>query len=314
MVDPCIRFFRSLGAALLLLVATSSPAIAQAPPVYFEPATAPAQPDEILLDSPRSGDLPPESWLRQNGYLQVRNVGQATLLAFRPAADRATGEAVIVAPGGGFLTLSMENEGWAVAQALADQGIAAFVLKYRLLPTPGSFDVFSREMQIGRAGGKVSFSPPADTPPEALADARAALRYVRAHAASYGVAPDKVGMMGFSAGGFLTLSAALDLPADERPAFIAPIYPNMAARSVPPNAPPMFVAIASDDFLLSDSAFGLIRSWRDAKRPVEFHLYQAGGHGFGLGTFGSVTSGWFESFLRWRAFNRRCPANAACKP
>ena len=77
-----------------------------------------------------------ESWFRQDGRPFVRNVTQATLQPFLPDPSKATGAAVIVAPGGGFLMLSMDNEGWAVARALADQGIAAFVLKYRLRPTP----------------------------------------------------------------------------------------------------------------------------------------------------------------------------------
>ena len=80
--------------------------------------------------------MAPESWFRQDGKPFVRNVTRATLQPFLPDPAKATGVAVIVAPGGGFLMLSMDNEGWAVARALADQGIAAFVLKYRLRPTP----------------------------------------------------------------------------------------------------------------------------------------------------------------------------------
>jgi acetyl esterase/lipase len=290
--------------AASIMAACATPAIAQPSALHLEPADAPAKAGEIALDSPRSIDVPAETWLRQSGYLQVRNVSRATLLPFLAPAHRATGEAVIVAPGGGFLGLAIENEGWAVAQALADSGITAFVLKYRVLPTPASFTTFRDEMLAVRSGGKASFAPPADTPERSFADARAALRYVRTHAASYGIDPARVGMMGFSAGGFLTLTAALGLPAAERPAFIAPIYPHMAARDVPPDAPPMFVAIADDDFLLGDASMGLISAWHRARRPVEFHLYQKGGHGFGLGAAGTTTDGWFPAFLRWMAFNR----------
>ena len=265
----------------------------------FEESTAPRKLGEIKLDTPKSNDTPPESWLTDRGYFQVRNVQQATLLPFLPPAHLATGDAIIVAPGGGFRGLAIENEGWAVAQALADRGITAFVLKYRVLPTPPSFVTFRQGVLAAMRGESSPFAPPADTPERSLVDAAGALRYVRDHAMSYGIDPARVGMMGFSAGGFLSLTAALQLPADQRPAFIAPIYPRMAARSVPADAPPMFVAIAADDFLIGDGSLGVISSWLRAKRPVEFHLYQSGGHGFGLGFAGTPTAGWFDAFLRW---------------
>jgi acetyl esterase/lipase len=105
--------------------------------------------------------------------------------------------------------------------------------------------------------------------------------------------------MGFSAGGFLTLSTITDGGAD-KPAFAAPIYPNMAAISVPDDAPPMFVAIASDDFLLTrEKGLPLIDSYRAAGKPVEFHLFASGGHGFGLGVPGTPPAAWPEAFLRW---------------
>ncbi|MEH3035446.1 MAG: alpha/beta hydrolase [Sphingomonas adhaesiva] len=291
--------------ALAALIATPlAAAAAQVPVPHFAPAPTPVKAGEITLSTPRSRDLPAENWFRDGGYYQVRNVGQATLLPFIPPANLATGEAVIVAPGGGFRGLAIENEGWAVAQALADRGIAAFVLKYRLLPTPTSFDAFRDGVAAAMVGKPSAFPPPADTPDRALEDAAAGLRYVRAHADDYGIDPARVGMMGFSAGAFLTLTTVLKLPPADRPAFIAPIYPRMTARDVPADAPPMFVAIAADDFLM-DPSLGLISSWYRAKRPVEFHLYQQAGHGFGLGRPGTSTAGWFDAFLRWREQNRR---------
>ena len=301
---------RLLAALLVGLAASPVAAVAQ-PALYMEQAAAPAQPGEIALATGRTPGTPPESWFRQNGYLQVRNVSEASLVAFLPPAHLATGEAVIVAPGGGFLALAIENEGYAVARALAEHGIAAFVLKYRLLPTPASLDAYREGAIALRSGGKATFGPPQDTPAPALRDAAAALEYVRAHANGYGVDPAKVGMMGFSAGGFLTLSAALQLPAGERPSFIAPIYPRMAAREVPADAPPMFVALADDDFLFADGSLGLITSWHRARRPVELHLYQAGGHGFGLGRQATTTDQWFPAFLRWMDHNRTPAAQRA---
>ncbi|WP_157099149.1 alpha/beta hydrolase [Novosphingobium rosa] len=273
-------------------------------PLLFAPANAPHLEGEITLPSPHATNTPPESWLRQTGDLQVRNIQQATLLPFLPPRHLATGEAVIVAPGGGFLGLAIQDEGYDVARALAARGIAAFVLKYRVLPTPADFGTFMREMIAGRSGKPTTIRPPEDTPDFSLQDARAALVYVRAHGDDWGIDKSRVGMMGFSAGAFLTISAALKLPASERPVFIAPIYPKMVARDVPADAPPMFVAIADDDFLMAPGTLGLIESWHKAHRPVEFHLFQTGHHGFGLGAPGTTTAGWLDSFVRWLDMNR----------
>ena len=85
-------------------------------------------------------------------------------------------------------------------------------------------------------------------------------------------------------------------------AFIGPIYGGMGPVDVPKDAPPMFTAIASDDFLFRGQ-FGVVQSWYDAGRPVEFHLYQNGGHGFGLGYPGNTANGWFPVFLHWLDVN-----------
>jgi acetyl esterase/lipase len=209
-----------------------------------------------------------------------------------------------VAPGGGFLGLAIEKEGWDVARWFANHGVAAFVLKYRVLPTPTSQAEFADKLSRMIKGEKTDMSPPDDTPPEALADGLAALRHVRAHAAEFGVDPARIGFMGFSAGGFLTRSVVANAGTD-MPAFAAPIYPNMRPMAVPDNAPPMFVAIASDDFLIgmADGQTALIDSYRKAGKPIEFHLFQRGGHGYGLGNAADTTSQWPELMLRWLDVN-----------
>src|SRR5690606_3234777 len=101
----------------------------------------PAQPGAIPLGTgPLPGATRPESWHRKYERVFARNVTEATLTPFLPDPDKATGAAVIVAPGGGFRSLSMENEGWDVARALNRHGVAAFVLKYRLNQTPADLD------------------------------------------------------------------------------------------------------------------------------------------------------------------------------
>lgn len=291
--------FTLLAAALLSCAATS--AFAQAGPVptfRYDPAAVPPQPGAIDLPVARPAPDRSEEWFLHNGMLTVRNVAQPTLTPVLPVGA-STGVAVIVAPGGGFTSLSMENEGWKVARWLANQGIAAFVLKYRLVATPKGLGVFQDEFNRMIRGEKVSFATPQDTPPEALADGLAALRHVRANAARYGIDPRRIGFMGFSAGGMLTRSIVSEAGSD-MPAFVAPIYPRMLPMTVPDNAPPMFVAMASDDFLLArTNSFGLIDSWRAAKRPVEFHLLANGGHGFGYGRPGTASEGWLKTFHRW---------------
>src|SRR3954466_5447601 len=142
--------------ALLAACLLAPPALAQSPD--RAPATRapndkmvaieiPAQPDAIELGTgPLPGATAPESWHTQYGSKFARNVTVATLTPFLPEASKASGAAVIVAPGGGFRTLSMENEGSNVARALAERGVAAFVLKYRLNQTPADLPGFERLM------------------------------------------------------------------------------------------------------------------------------------------------------------------------
>ena len=105
-------------------------------------------------------------------------------------------------------------------------------------------------------------------------------------------------MVGFSAGAMLTMTTALTAQ-DARPAFIGNIYGSLGPVTVPADAPPMFVALAADDPLFGNSGFGLIESWQAAHRPVEFHLYEQGGHGFGMYPKETTSTGWFDAFVRW---------------
>ncbi len=282
--------------ALLALAALLAAMPAMAQTRTFTAIEAPPQPGEVVIGDPKAPNR--EQWMLRDGTVDVRNVTRATLTPVLPVGP-GSGAAVIVAPGGGFLGLAIEDEGWKVARWLANHGIAAFVLKYRVLPTPRDNAVFQDSLARAMRGEKTGVAPPDDTPPEALADGIAALRYVRGHAGEYRIDPKRVGFMGFSAGGFLTRSVVADGGAD-RPDFAAPIYPNMKPMKVPADAPPMFVTIAADDFLLQRSGgFGLIDSYRAAGRSIEFHLLADGGHGFGLGKAGTASEGWIERFYTW---------------
>jgi acetyl esterase/lipase len=254
----------------------------------------------VDLPAPAATNRSTESWGYDGDTLFIRNVSQPTLTPVLPASGTETGAAVIVAPGGGFFGLAIDKEGCQVARWLAERGIAAFVLKYRLNATPGSEDQFKTELGRLLRGEKVSFSLSEEVPPEAAADGLAALRHVRRNAGRYKIDSARVGFMGFSAGGFLT-GTMVARGGDDVPAFAAPIYPRMGPLIVPDNAPPMFVAIGQKDFELKGPGFPLIDSYRAAGKPIEFHFFSDDEHGFGMGVKGKTSEGWPMLFYQWLA-------------
>ena len=284
-----------IGAAVLAL---GAPAAAQND--AMTPISIPAETNAIVLGTgPLPGAPGPESWYRQYDRNFARNVTVATLTPYLPDPTTASGSAVIVAPGGGFRTLSMENEGSDVARALAARGVAAFVLKYRLIPTPSDPAAFEQAMRAMFAGARRPSSGPVTPSMDAqLADSRAAFALIRKRSAEWHIDPARIGMVGFSAGAMLTLQTALRAP-DAKPAFIGIIYGPLEPVTVPPDAPPMFVALAADDPLFGGRGTGLVQSWMAAKRPVEFHLYEQGGHGFGMYQKETTSTGWFGAFVKW---------------
>lgn len=299
----------SLLVFAVTLFAFAVSATAQDGTIY--PLEAPAEPNAIPLGTGGvEGQTAPETWFRQWGDPMARNISTATLTPFLPEPDKANGAAVIVAPGGAFRWLSMGNEGWEVAEALAERGIAAFVLKYRLQPTPESLDGFRDSMEQLFAAAGASSDAERDEKPSSplrwdlsnqLKDAEAAYALIVERAGEWGVDTDRLGMIGFSAGAGLTMHSALNSKTMKL-AFIAPIYGGMGPVEVPADAPPMFNVIATDDFLFRGQ-FGVVKSWFDAGRPVEFHLYQNGGHGFGLGNPDRTSNRWFDAFTHWLEVN-----------
>jgi acetyl esterase/lipase len=228
----------------------------------------------------------------------VRNVSRPTLTPFLPDPSKATGAAVIIAPGGAFKVLSMDGEGWSVAKWLADHGIAAFVLKYRLNTTSEDDAVFLKEILKAFAGA-ASIGVGDLKEPRATQDASAAIRHVRANAAKWRIDPKRIGLMGFSAGAITTLNTVLQAKPADRPDFIGYIYGPMTAVQVSGDAPPMFAALAVDDPLFGGQGFGIVEAWRSAKRPVELHAYETGGHGFGMGKPGSTSTQLMDQFYAW---------------
>jgi len=302
MQQQLTKFLRSMVFGLICL--NSAAVFAQDGKMY--PMDAPNEPGAIPLNTGGVENQPAqESWFRQWGDPMARNITKATLTPFLADPKKANGTSVIVAPGGGFMWLSMKNEGWEVAESLAARGINAFVLKYRLQPTADSLEAFETQMnqrfaEAAKPANERPARPQWDLKNQ-LQDVEAAYDLINSRAKEWNVDMKKIGMMGFSAGAGLTMATTLQSQ-KVKLAFIAPIYGGMNAVEIPKNAPPMFVAIAADDFLFHGEA-GLIKSWYDAKIPVEFHLYQNGGHGFGLGNPDRTSNKWFESFMYWLEVN-----------
>ncbi len=233
----------------------------------------------------------------------VTNVVNPTLTVFLPEADKANGTAVIICPGGGFHALSINSEGVDVAKWLTARGVTAFVLRYRLVQT-GEDGVKEVMAKMGRTPANID-KDNVNVVPLAVADGLVALSYVRKHAADFGVNPNRIGFMGFSAGGTVTVSVAFQYTAETRPDFVAPIYVYLGAvkpADVPKDAPPMFIVAATDDQLgLAPDSVKLYSQWIAAKKSAEMHLYSKGGHGFGMRKQNLPSDQWIDRFGEWLA-------------
>jgi acetyl esterase/lipase len=302
------RAIASILTTALLLVGTTTVAAGQTPqlPKFppFKRIATPAEPGATALyegTAPGSeGATQIEMWDEIMGERVVRNVTHPTLTPFLPEPSKATGAAVIVAPGGAYYMLSMDNEGYPVARALAEKGIAAFVLKYRLDATPADEREFEA-LAAARFGAAAKAGADKVAPikqPLAVKDAIAALAYVRAHAVAWHVDAQRVGLLGFSAGAMTALEATLQSAA-ARPNFTGLIYGPMTPVSATGPLPPLFLALAADDPLFGNSGFGIVDSWKHSGATVELHYYEKGGHGFGLHHQGTTSDLWLEQFASW---------------
>ena len=200
-----------------------------------------------------------------------------TITLYRPAQEKATGASVVICPGGGYGALAIDHEGKQIAEWLNGVGIAGIVLKYRLGPRYHH--------------------------PAMLQDAGRAIRTVRARAKEWSLDPKRVAILGFSAGGTVAAAAGFGYKPESRPAFVAPIYAAVAAMKnapVPSDAPPMFLAAATDDQLnLAPDSIQLYTQWTAAHKSAELHMYAKGGHGFGMRQQGIPTDHWIERFGEW---------------
>lgn len=229
----------------------------------------------------------------------VYNVADPTLTVFRPTDPNGT--AVVICPGGGFQALSIDSEGFDVAKWLNQKGVTCFVLKYRLVES--KTDDPTRELASRRENPKQREAETLPVIRLAMADGLKALEYVRKHASEYSIRPDRIGIIGFSAGGTVTASVAYNYTPETRPDFAAPVYLQydwVIRNGVPADAPPMFLLAASDDQLgLGPHSVRLYNDWIAAKKPAELHLYSKGGHGFGMRVQHLPSDRWIERFADW---------------
>lgn len=216
----------------------------------------------------------------------IFDVVTPTITAYLPQPSKATGTGIIIAPGGAFVALAIDLEGNEVARWLQARGIAAFVLKYRIVEKRGE-GIPQMDMDTaGRYG---------------IADGIQAIKVVRRHAAAWGVRPDRIGFLGFSAGAMVTSGTLLQTDSADRPNFAALIYgaPFGVMPAIPTHLPPMFLAWAQDDDVAKGAVLRFDSALTRAGYTPEVHVYEHGGHGFGMKQQGTASDHWIDDFYRW---------------
>jgi endo-1,4-beta-xylanase len=282
--------------ALLLLLpgvaAVPAPADGASPVIYLWPVGAPT----LQGAGEKEITVPPDPQPGQR-INSIKNVHNPSIEVHLPAPEKATGTAIIVAPGGGHQQLVWGSEGSDIAQWLNGLGVAAFILKYRLAQTPGYHYAVEKE---------------------ALQDTQRAIRIVRARAKEWGVDPARVGVLGFSAGG--ALAALADIRFDRgnsgaadpveqqscRPDFVGLVYAGWDPRmeiTVPKDAAPAFLTSAgSDDQFHARETVEFYNALFRAGIPADLHIYAHGGHGGGIRPRSGIPFGtWHVRFQEWLA-------------
>ncbi len=237
-----------------------------------------------------------EKWTQQEKAVEntplgtvIFNVVTPTLTPYLPERAKATGTGVIVAPGGAFVALAIDLEANEVARWLQARGIAAFVLKYRIVEKKG--DGIPAGLNMDEAGQY------------GIADGIQALKVVRQHAAEWGLSPDRIGFLGFSAGAMVASGTLLQPDPAARPSFAAMIYggPFGVLPAIPAKLPPIFLAWAQDDPQAREPVARFYGALVAAGHKPEAHIFSAGGHGFGLKKQGTTSDHWIDEFYDWLA-------------
>ena len=292
---------------VVALLAVATPAVAQVPQeMRLWPGQAPGS---------ESWTVPEATTTSPSGDRTITNVSDPTVTVFLPPTGSGTRAAAVVAPGGALRVLGWDNEGVKVAHWLNSKGIAALVLKYRTLQATSG--ARGRGAAIGSAGAgprkeleirRANANPEPDDPAlrevlqMAVADAQQALRLARQNSAAWRIDPERVGIIGFSAGGGVAVGTALAARSDASPDFLVSLYgPSLQDVDVPAHAPPLFIAVGATHFNVTNGCLALFAAWKAAGKPAEIHVYDQVSAGFGMTKRGLPVDAWTDRLLEWLA-------------
>ena len=229
------------------------------------------------------------------------NISEPEMDLYKAQGNSVTDKTMIICPGGALFFSAYEKEGVKLAKKLALNGITAIVLKYRTYPRKGSVIDWAGTLwdnpQVAIDSAKIIL-------PYSTKDALKAIEVMREKAAKYNINPNKIGLMGFSAGGAVTMEAAYTSISKNQPNFIAPIYPWMdivEGQKVPSNKPPAFITCANNDEYreIPTSSVQIYQDWIQAEAKVELHMFSEGGHGFGMNKINSPVDRWSQLLIDW---------------
>ncbi len=252
--------------------------------------------------------------------MAISNVTIPSVTIYLPDPEIATGTAVVLCPGGGMRMLGWGNDVIKMAKFLNDKGIAAIGLKYRLYSS-GMQTLPQRNNPPARGGMAFSYSvtefdkyvkananpaPGKETTEgvyKAADDALEAIRIIRKHAKEWNINPEKIGFLGFSAGGGVAIAAVVrSQDKESMPNFLATAYgPSLIDVIVPANAPGLFICTNADHTNVAAGCLALFLEWKKAGIPAELHIYGNGKGGFGIDKQGQDSDTWSESFITWLA-------------
>ncbi|MDB4189944.1 alpha/beta hydrolase [bacterium] len=226
------------------------------------------------------------------------NISVPEMYLYKAKGDSITDKVMIICPGGALLFSAYEKEGVKLAKKLALNGITALVLKYRTYPRKGSVIEWSRTLKT-----QTAIDSAKTILPYSSKDALNAIEIIRNNASKYNINPNKIGLMGFSAGGAVTMEAAYTSISKNQPNFIAPIYPWILIvdkQKVPLNKPPAFISCANDDpLMLATPSVQIYQDWISAGAEAELHMFSKGGHGYGMNKINAPVDRWSQLLIDW---------------
>jgi dienelactone hydrolase len=252
--------------------------------------------------------------------MSISNVKDPSITVYLPDPEIATGTAVVMCPGGGMRMLGWNNDVIKMSKFLNEKGIAAIGLKYSLQntdnqsaspapsasspapPPPGfSYSVTDFSKWVNANANPSRTEESFEAVRRAASDAQQAIRIIREHAAEWNIKPDKIGFLGFSAGGGVAIAAVVrSTDSESMPDFLATAYgPSLMDVSVPANAPPLFICTNADHVNVAAGCLALFLEWKKAGLPAELHIYGTGKGGFSIDAQGQTSDTWSDSFMAW---------------